>query len=288
MDSRDLLGFVDIILLFMLMIVEYFSMIFQNYVKVILGLSEISVWFYIYFLLTFVCSWLLMTPRIYIIWVIFLTLNIVILLKELLYNLFVEKSEYYKGYIQCYYLSDLHFDQSFMIYIIRFIWCFIDKKRIRYLNNSLIRGFCDVEFSMKDWKLIYNEGLVKDYILYSSVFLWSRNSESLRYIKDIFYVFEYSLERYKNIINRIVCSSLGVARGLSSSLSNVKEDGSVDICVMEAIKEDCLKGCEYSVEELIENLPPLELWWLIHTNYIEDTEKWDGGFFEIFKKEHKI
>jgi len=59
-----------------------------------------------------------------------------------------------------------------------------------------------------DWKLIYTEGLIKEFIFYTKLPSWEREPRHLQTwienLNDIFKIFEYSPNRYKNLLIRML------------------------------------------------------------------------------------
>lgn len=298
-DGKDLVKFVEILLKIIVMFIEYFIFVFQNYCKVLLGLSErieiskIPLWFFVYFLVVVLLSIFLMTPRIYIIWVIFVTLNILKLLYKLINETFIKHEYLTRGYIFFYYLTDCNYNDSFINYILNNILSYIQGKRNNYNWN---------------WELIYNKGLLKDYIIYSKCNYWGLGSDIIRYVKDVFYIFEYSPDRYKYLMYRIIRTYLidDILTYFRLCYQEYSKFDEIKCYEVEEFEDwdSLLNQLEYlfkenkfyfswdfeqeEIEELAETLPSVNLW-SITLGYPEDLYDWgELKFLEIFRKEHKI
>ena len=81
----------------------------------------------------------------------------------------------------------------------------ISEKRLkfRFKKGMLYTDFEEFEDIWTDnWNLLYSEGLTRDYYWYSRLPYW-HNAEYMRGVYEIFDIFEYSPDRYKNLIIRM-------------------------------------------------------------------------------------
>jgi hypothetical protein len=112
---------------------------FQNYSRILLGVynpiawREIPISFYVYFILTFILSFILITPRIYIIWVILLIWNVSRIFKKTIHSFWIHyNQEYSKEYID---------ERRYTIFT--FLFCEIDshlveiRQKLRFIKNEM-------------------------------------------------------------------------------------------------------------------------------------------------------
>lgn len=191
-------------------IIEYFSMSFQNYSKILLGLSikinifKMPIKFYIYFIFTLFLSFFLMIPRIYIVWELLVIWKISVLIKKIWQDWIKwNRVDYLKG--ECTLFS-----------------CFSERIWIEFYEDRWDKRYIDSEVSISnknfrnlltdDWILIYPEGLINEFIFYTKLPSWEQDPRHLETfienINDILKIFEYSQDRYKKLLVRMLESYL--------------------------------------------------------------------------------
>lgn len=204
-DKGDIIYLIKALFVLLKWIIEYFGMSFQNYSKLLLGVSikinilGMPIKFYIYFISLLLISLLLMIPRIYIVWVLIVIWKVSVLIKDIWIDWKECKIYYLKG--EC----------TLFSFFSERIWMnfYNDRWDKRYFDDEV--RLSDYKFRnlwTDDWKLIYTEGLIKEFIFYTKLPSWEREPRHLvtwiENLNDIFKIFEYSPNRYKNLLIRML------------------------------------------------------------------------------------
>lgn len=288
----DFYKFLEVIMLVFIVIIEYFCITFQNYSKLLLGLNEKINWrevpklFYIYFILTFMLSWVLMTPRIYIIWVILLVWNINFIIKGLIKYLW-----------RC--CTDIDIRKWYLNNRYTFICLLLDnlssmlrgkRKNFRFIIMDVsdwnLHGFEDlVDDWTNNWKLLYDSGLTRDYYWYSRLPKW-HDAQYMHGVYEVLYIFEYLPDRYKKLIFRMFMSY-----GLYSDHCDISIEENFD-----HFKEDFLINDEwFTLENIlgdyyVEDLPnEIVKKWINSYSWVLYRKEWHKeGFMILFTKKKII
>ncbi len=281
-NIKDLSKFIWVLFILIISIIEYFSKVFQNYSKIILGLLkinflEIPFTFYIYFSFTLILSIFLMKPRIYIIWIILFIWNVLEIL-SIIYNDWNRfQLRYLEGWISLF---------RYLVWILRgFLF---EKRRINRFISGSTYDYKGIDLWTDEWKLIYPEGLVKDYLLYT------RNDFDMEYlgIFEVLYIFEYRVDRYNQLILRRFVRFVFItgSNDLQYSLPIQFYLHNLQSSYSDLDTEDLIK--EYWVNELSEE----DNWdftkkgaaskWRKNIMHELSLEEWkEKGFFYLFKDE---